>query len=901
MNKFSVNQVLNMLEDSDSDNEILEDSEDNLKLLKSIPLQTNTSDSDESANNLCVRSMSFRDIYETTSKKTLEVTQNQDVMPCTFNNNNDTTVNRISNDDQVQYTGYFHISGNNETAINRTTDMNNIQCPELMNVTTDVIQVHCEGPLSFNCNDEATSNTSTDMNQVQYPMTINDEFEMKRATYINPQESSVSLNVYDLNSLPASFLDELNNDNVCMVSENSIDVFANFNQTSCQEVDTFVYSRDTNEEYDILDLDKHLDNNNNISLPNRYEAAKEDCIYEETNSNLSNEIENENDNTQKSDQSQVFNGPINENINNQSCQNGTVTRGRKRVRNNEMWSKTINKRRRQAGKEYINRQGVKVPQKRVSVKTNCKGTSNCRRKCTQQFSDEQIQAIHDGYWSLDDDGGKNGFIARTITRRTNENKKKDSNRRYTYEFFFFRNDDKIQVCKDFYLGVLHISDNRYRQYFKKVDTKEGNEFRDMRGKRTKRRKSEDEINVIRKHIESFQRIPSHYCRSNSSKEYLEPGLNVNIMYKLYLEHCANILRKPLKRGMYREIFNKEYNIGFHIPKKDRCDLCEAIKIRADNNSLNSIEKEFQEKYKKHICDKKSTKMERDKDRMNKTDMIVSFDLENVILLPKANVSNFFYKRKLATYNLTAHVSKDGTAYNCIWNEIIGGRGANEIASAIVTILKDVKRVHPTIKYFTLWSDNCIPQNKNSIMTIALKRFMNDYDIDCIVQKFGCPGHSCVQEVDNIHSNIERITRYTEIYSPLSLIRVLKSLNMKRKNAVRFIQMQKHHFMDYQKSIMPLKFNDIPYTKVKCLKYEKARPFSVGYKLSYEEDVFKTVIIATRKTRQSLPILELPNPKMLKCHRIMSDQKKKDISEMLKYMPEVDQQFYKASKLVTVKQ
>lgn len=35
-----------------------------------------------------------------------------------------------------------------------------------------------------------------------------------------------------------------------------------------------------------------------------------------------------------------------------------------------------------------------------------------------------------------------------------------------------------------------------------------------------------------------------------------------------------------------------------------------------------------------------------------------------------------------------------TAYNAIWCKAVAGRGANEIASALVAILKSVKADHP---------------------------------------------------------------------------------------------------------------------------------------------------------------------------------------------------------------
>ena len=81
-------------------------------------------------------------------------------------------------------------------------------------------------------------------------------------------------------------------------------------------------------------------------------------------------------------------------------------------------------------------------------------------------------------------------------------------------------------------------------------------------------------------------------------------------------------------------------------------------------------------------------------------------MQNVITCARSNVSNLFYKRKLSVYNLTGHCSIDCVGYNIVWNETIAGRGANEITSALETILENVIVKHPSVTSFILWSDLC---------------------------------------------------------------------------------------------------------------------------------------------------------------------------------------------------
>ena len=81
-----------------------------------------------------------------------------------------------------------------------------------------------------------------------------------------------------------------------------------------------------------------------------------------------------------------------------------------------------------------------------------------------------------------------------------------------------------------------------------------------------------------------------------------------------------------------------------MPKKDRCDACEAMKV---NNSPTAEEKT---KHEEHLTGKIETKVERDNDRKDKNKFTVCFDLQNVFALPNADVSNLFYRRKRLPYD-----------------------------------------------------------------------------------------------------------------------------------------------------------------------------------------------------------------------------------------------------------
>lgn len=70
---------------------------------------------------------------------------------------------------------------------------------------------------------------------------------------------------------------------------------------------------------------------------------------------------------------------------------------------------------------------------------------------------------------------------------------------------------------------------------------------------------------------------------------------------------------------------------------------------------------------------------------------------------------------------------------------------NDLASSLTKILQAVFLDNPHLTKLILWSDSCVPQNRNSIMSVAIATFIKSHpNIEQIEMKFSTPGHSCVQ-------------------------------------------------------------------------------------------------------------------------------------------------------------
>ncbi|GBM95892.1 hypothetical protein AVEN_183326-1 [Araneus ventricosus] len=159
--------------------------------------------------------------------------------------------------------------------------------------------------------------------------------------------------------------------------------------------------------------------------------------------------------------------------------------------------------------------------------------------------------------------------------------------------------------------------------------------------------------------------------------------------------------------MYNRIFVTEFNLGFHFPKSDRCDLCEKFKVSKQAQTLTD---DVKYEYDVHQTSKMNMREVRSEEKKNKDLPVLLFDLQNVIPTPHVNISSLFYLRKLNIYNLTAYYTPTKQVYCALWSENLSGRAGNDIASAFHKILT-VLTEENDITVLITWSDSSVPQNR----------------------------------------------------------------------------------------------------------------------------------------------------------------------------------------------
>ena len=522
-------------------------------------------------------------------------------------------------------------------------------------------------------------------------------------------------------------------------------------------------------------------------------------------------------------------------------------RGRKRIKNEHLWKHNIAKRRRNEGKSYLSYRGVIKPER--VVKPAC--GSNCKFRCNQNFTEHERETIFHTFWETGSITLQRQFITKFCKKSEKKrNKSSQTNRLFSFCWQLPKGTDMRRVCNFFFLNTLCISDQFVYTAHNKVN--QGMVVPDMRGKNKlshTNKVSQARIDLVKEHINSFPKMESHYCRKDSHREYLSPSLNVCKMYEVYLTFCKKKQHDPVTLSYYRHIFNTQFNMDFHKPKKDQCDLCTSY-----TNAVATDKQLLKSEYLIHLRNKDMARENKFKDK-NKTetdsDLIVAcFDLEQVLSTPKAFNSSMYYKRQLNNYNFTVFDLGQKQGYSFLWNETIAGRGACEIASCVFHFIKYMSSKGK--KKFIFYSDNCIPQNKNRFYVSMLWHCIHTMDIESISHKYLEKGHT-QNENDSMHSAIERSSRKIEIYSTAEWAAVIRCAC--RKKPFKVQMMDQTNFYDFKQLSENLKNFEyttekerVTWKNIRVISLSDEHKFSFFLKYHYDSDFHSVSLLGLYSTR-----------------------------------------------------
>lgn len=465
-----------------------------------------------------------------------------------------------------------------------------------------------------------------------------------------------------------------------------------------------------------------------------------------------------------------------------------VTRKRQKRAVVETWEKSHIKELRMLGKQYKGYSRTKVGEKYVVKK--CKGerserkigpscnsvvcSKNGKRKCNE-ISDIDRQQAFSKFWKMSWDQ-KEMYVGSLVSFTAPAKKSKHSRRQGTFKYFLNCNDERQPVCKKFFLNTLGLNEWMVQNWAKKhshfassdleVDIDQRNpgieyEVDDPApSKRCKvgRPRSTDIANErltdLKTFLEELPKLPSHYCRKDSQKLYLEPVFTSKAdVYKQYKDKMLTENKQFFATCTFYKMFD-EMNLSIHTPKKDQCDICSQHKV---GNLSDAV-------WNDHIRRKARARTEKENDtkRALKGEIYcLTVDLQAVKNSPMLNASAIYYKTKLCVHNYTVYNLSNHHCVNYWWNESEGELNASIFATCLTDYLsnnclgKDIPIV--------IYSDGCNFQNRNVVMSNALLHFAVNNNVE-VTQKYLVKGHTQM-EVDSVHALIERKLKHKEIYLP----------------------------------------------------------------------------------------------------------------------------------------
>ncbi|GFO08833.1 hypothetical protein PoB_003533800 [Plakobranchus ocellatus] len=130
-------------------------------------------------------------------------------------------------------------------------------------------------------------------------------------------------------------------------------------------------------------------------------------------------------------------------------------RGRKRTRNEEKWTRNVNKRLKNNGKPYMSSRGKEEAGK--AIKQTC--SEKCSLRCSTKFNEEDRQTLFKQFWASADRRDQHHFLLRHVQELPVKRIRVGSEKRTTtfHYYFYTVSGLKKEICRTFFIHTLDIT------------------------------------------------------------------------------------------------------------------------------------------------------------------------------------------------------------------------------------------------------------------------------------------------------------------------------------------------------------------------------------------------------------------------------------------------------------
>lgn len=589
-----------------------------------------------------------------------------------------------------------------------------------------------------------------------------------------------------------------------------------------------------------------------------------------------------------------------------------IVRPRKRAIRYKTHKAFISKTLVERGLEHVTKKKRKlIPQKVFGVQSSCKCSKGKKKKlnCNEKITAARQKQIFESYYEEMSWTQKSLFIRSSVKRQPVKTKKSNAyalvdlkRRDFNHKYTLIDHDGvENEVCRDFFLKCIQITSTRVFGALNSFETNpSATEKRGIAASANKT--SEFHLQAVRNFIDRIPKYESHYGRSQSQRKYLHHSLNMAKLYTEYKGKCDPKKGECVSENMFRHIFNTEYNLSFKRRHTDTCKTCDEFHIGQRSNLVPPERKaESKMLHEAHLDQVEKTRSEFlvDVENSRKSDeqiIVLTFDLQKTLATPLLETSVAFYKRQLWTYNLCIfdETKKQGNMY--VWSENVASRGGQEVGSCLLKHLRD--NISEKTTKIIMYSDSCGGQNRNIKLTLLLKKFLHDltpdYSLESIDQKYLVSGHS-YNACDRCFSYIERHRKKNdEIYTPSDWVDVIKE---SKASAPKF-NVQVMHGQDFVSSAglesmivnrkKTLDGAKINWFHIRSLNYRKDEPFNLNIICM---DGTLQVVNIQKKNFGAENLTNCDLPSLYPDGNAISEEKYKDLMDLMKYVPLEHHEFF----------
>lgn len=311
------------------------------------------------------------------------------------------------------------------------------------------------------------------------------------------------------------------------------------------------------------------------------------------------------------------------------------------------------------------------------------------------------------------------------------------------------------------------------------------------------------------------------------------------MYNLYKvevpEHVSSFV--------FRQIFNRDFNLKFHAPLSDSCRKCDAfnVKIQASENDeeREKIKAEQELHHRKAQAARDGMKKDTELARHDNDLTVISFDLMKTLATPIISTGVAYYKRQLWTFCLGIHNLETNMVHMYMWDESIASRGPQEIGSCILNYVKN----NVSTSRLTMYSDQCGGQNRNFKMA-ALCAYMvaaEEYAVKTIDHKFLVSGHSYLPNDQDFGLVEKNKKHFQNVHVPSNWMQVVSETRKRCPFIVCPMEIENFFSSTNLENALTHRKktaagNKMEWLRIQWLRFTKEAPTVFEYKYSNNEDV-----------------------------------------------------------------